>query len=133
MAKRKYQTTEHYASTPYIQIPQYLLLSPEFNSLSASSRCLYLIFLAKLKPMESEKKNRAIVLRYDELRKITGFSSRTISKCLKELITIGYVDVDFWGSYPHNVSIYQVNMNVLSKKYPKVNKSLPEYLMNEGI
>lgn len=129
MAKRKIGTIDAYASTPYIQIPQGLFVTKEFNSLSPHARCLYLIFLSHLKPLEVEKQKRQITLPYHRLMEITGFSKATVCKGIKELIKIGYIEVDFFGSYPHNVSIYQVNMKVLSyDKYPKIDKTLPIYL-----
>ena len=132
MAKHKKEVVA-YASTPYIQIPQGLFFSKEFNQLSPHARCIYLLFLGKLKPMNTEKKDRGIVMRYEDIRSITGFNPATISKCLKELVKDGFIDIDFFGSYPHNVSIYQVNMKVLKKAYPKLNKGLPEYLTKGAI
>lgn len=122
---RKKEKTNHYASSPYKQIPDGLWLCPEFNAMKAHSRCLFMVMLAKWKWQTPEE---AFVLTYDEATKITGFDRRRIHACIKELMICGFIEIPKRGSFPHNVSMYQINAEWLKKKYPRKQVPLPKYL-----
>ena len=114
-------------SKPYTKIPDGLWLSPEFNGMSTHSRCLFVIMISKWNPYEPTK---PFAFLYDEIQKITRFNRHRISQCIWELVKEGFLNIPQRGSYPHNVSLYQINLEPLTRVYPKVNKSLPGYVAN---
>lgn len=125
MARSKKSGANHYAGTPYTQIPDGLWVSPEFNAMSTHSRCLFMVMLARWDPFHPDK---PFVLPYDEARKITGFGRHTIFLSIQELMKEGFIEIPQRGSYPRNATLYRLKPEWIEKKYPKVQKGLPEYL-----
>lgn len=123
--KKRKPDTSLRVQTPYIKIPAGLLESPEFNSLSPHARCLYLLFLARWDPYRPDQ---PFAYPYNEIREITKFNRNRISKCLTELMKEGYIEIPKRGCFPHNVSMYQIAAEPLTRKYKKKKRPIPEYL-----
>jgi hypothetical protein len=123
--KRRKNSTDAYASTPYTQIPDGLWLSEEFNALSPHSRCLFTIFIARWDPFQPK---RPFAFTYDEIQRTTKFNRNRISSSIKELMTHGFIERTIVGRFPHNATLYKVGKHWFEKKYPKKKPPLPGYL-----
>ena len=113
MAKKK--SFNHYASTPYTQVPDGFWVSKAFNELSAQARCIFTIAISRWTPYEPDK---PFPLPYQELREITRFQYNTISKSIKQLITNKFLESSENGYYPHNMSMFKMNHKLFSEQYP---------------
>lgn len=125
MAKKK-KPTNHYASTPYTQIPDGLWLSEEYIELSAQARCLLTVAIALWDPYEPSK---PFPMSYRFLRKVTRFQYNTIAKAARELTVSDFLEQATDGGYERNVSMYKLNPERLAKNYPKIRKG---WLANGG-
>lgn len=125
MSSKKQKDAGLLVSKPYLKVPNGLWLSPEFNALTPHSRCIYMLMLAKLDPYRPE---RVFSFTYDELQGITRFNRHRLSSCITELDVDGWIIIQKGGRFPHRVSLYRINLKPLHKKYPKVRRTLPDYL-----
>lgn len=125
---RKAKSDDSFQVTkPYTKVPDGLWVSPEFNLMSTHSRCLYMLMLARWNPYEPDK---PFAFPYDDIQAITRFNRHRISRCIGELMKEGYIKLPQRGCYPHNISLYRIDTEPLTRQYPKVNRTLPEYLAN---
>ena len=125
MSKKK-KPTNHYASTPYTQVPDGLWLSKPYKELSAHARCIFTVALALWDPYEPKK---AFPMSYRFLRQATGFQYNTIAKATTELIVQEFLEKASGGGYKRNTSMFKLNGNKLSETYPKIRKG---WLNNSG-
>ena len=124
------QTDKSYqVPKPYVKIPGGLWLCPEFNMLKPHSRCVYMILLAKWDTYHPE---RTFVCTYDEIQNITRFNRKRIAISLTDLETHGWIKREMGGRFPKRVSLYSIELKWLDKKYPKIRRSLPDYMADYG-
>lgn len=97
---------------PFIMIPNELIVSERFNSLSSSSIRLYLVLLTKWSRDKSKVRNK-FIFEYRELKRITGLSNQTISNSLKELEQKSFIDITYGGK--NNPSKYEITYKDLTK------------------
>jgi len=129
------KTNEIIIDGAYKKIPEGMIMSKEFNALTPSARCVYLVMLARYTRLMPDD---PFAMPYEEVVAITGFSSATITKAIKSLMKAGYIKIPQQGRYPHNVSLYKIDREPLERKYPKFahgKGTWPEYLkqLKEGI
>lgn len=104
-------------STPYTKVPDGLWLSPEFNIMTPHTQSLYPKMLAYWNPYQPDE---PFAFPYDNIQSITKFNRNRISKSIKELVTNGFIKIPQRGRYPHNVSLYKIDLLPLQQEYPKV-------------
>jgi len=86
-------------------IPNKLILDPAFNSLTSSSIRVYILLLTRW-TRDKEKVRKPVILTYSDIESITGLSSQTVSKTLKELANNGYIEVEHGGkNNPNKITI----------------------------
>lgn len=129
------KTREIVIDGSYKKIPEGMILSKEFNALSPSARCVYLIMFARYSRLMPDE---PFALPYEEVNAITSFSPGTISRAIKQLMKHGYIKIPQRGRYPHNISLYKIAREPLEQKYPKFahgKGTWPEYIksLREGI
>ena len=118
-------------SKPYTKVPDGLQLSPEFNIMTPHAQNLYSKMLALWNPY---KPDEPFAFPYDDIQLITHFTRNRISRSIKELITNGYIKIPQKGRYPHNVSLYKIDLIPLQREYPKVphgKGTWPHYIKGE--
>lgn len=125
MSKKK-KSFNHYASTPYTQIPDGFWVCKRYNRLSAQARCIFTVAISKWNPYQPDE---PFPMPYRELRRITHFQLNTVGKSLKELIVDGFLEASIDGGYPRNTTMYKLNHELFSEVYPRTNK---EWLDKDG-
>ncbi len=128
IARKKSTNNGLYVRGLYTKVPDGLWLSKEFNSLKATSRCIYMVMLAFFDPFKPDVE---FALPYSEVKDITGFNANTFSNAIKELMTNGFIKIPHRGRYPRNVTLYKIDTEPLQRDYPKHKRgqgTLPDYL-----
>ena len=101
----------------FIQVGNSLLLSPEFQRLSAGARCLYLCCA-----MESGGR-RDFVLPQSAGKKY-GFCPSSLRRYLKELVTAGFINVEICGRWTRENNRYVFSLSWRDQQSP-TNQSPP--------
>ena len=89
------------------------------------SKVLYMMMLARMDVYHPEIE---FAFTYDEINSITNWNRNRISKCIKELIKDGWIIRTQGGRYPHYISLYRIDLVQLQRKYPKIRRTLPDYM-----
>ena len=129
------KTNEVIIDGAYKKIPEGMIMSKDFNTLTPSARCVYLVMFARYVRLMPDE---PFAMPYEEMKLITQFSQTTIAKSIKSLMKAGYIKIPQKGRYPHNVSLYKIEREPLERKYPKYphgKGTWPDYLkeLKEGI
>ena len=129
------KTNEIVIDGAYKKIPEGMIMSKDFNALTPSARCVYLMMFARYNRLMPDE---PFAMPYEEVKAITGFSQTTIAKSIKSLMASGYIKIPQRGRYPHNVSLYKVAREPLEMNYPKFphgKGTWPDYLkeLKEGV
>lgn len=118
-------------SKPYTKVPDGLDLSPEFNIMTPHAQSLYHKMLSLWNPY---KPDEPFAFPYDNIQIVTKFTRNRISRSIKELVTNGFIKIPQKGRYPHNVSLYKIDLVPLQRKYLKVPRgkgTWPGYIREE--
>ncbi|NPE30052.1 hypothetical protein HNV12_19285 [Methanococcoides sp. SA1] len=84
-----------------------LLRSDTFKQLKNSSKVLYFYLRAAHSPNKNNKSGEIEVrLSYTEIQKIRGFSTKTIKRCLDELIDADLIEKTEQGGMLGNCNVY---------------------------
>ena len=129
------KTNEIVITGSYKKLPEGMIMSKDFNSLSPATRCIYLVMFVRYNRLMPDE---PFAMPYEEVKAITGFSQTTIARSIKQLMAAGYIKIPQKGRYPHNVTLYKIAREPLEKDYPKFphgKGTWPEYIkqLKEGI
>ena len=92
-----------------VNIPIKTLLSKEWKSLKASTRCIYLIMLWRYGERKNKRESRFAMAQTDIVQN-TGFSIRTVKDCIAELREKGWIEVlDYNESLLYQGYTYRLN------------------------
>ena len=102
----------------YVAIPYTTLLSDEWRTLTASTKCVYQAMLLRY-IRTGHKASRFVKWKQDELVEITGFSPRTIITSLQTLKDKEWVTVWEPGGRWLDGTVYEVNPLYANGETPK--------------
>jgi hypothetical protein len=97
---------------PYLMIPHNLILSKEYNELSANASKVYILLLTKWS-RDKDKSEIEFEFTYNEILKILPISKSTLQCCIKELETKEFI-YKTPGGY-HIPNTYKPNTDWLVK------------------
>ena len=93
MLRRKSRPTNYLTvNGSFLQLPHKTILSEEFNSLTSSSKSLYLLLLTRWN-REKEKADKERQFSYNEMLKIIKLDRHTIAKAINQLEEKEFISV----------------------------------------
>lgn len=97
---------------PYVMIPHSLILSKEYNELSANAKNIYILLLTKWS-RDKNKSEVEFIFTYNEILKIIHISKSTLQCCIKELEAKEFIYKSMGGYHIPNT--YKPNTDCLVK------------------